>query len=211
MIPVTVTKTLAAASATAVCASQALAAAGNLLINGSAAANGVAVLDTQRQVLITSAGNDSGINFTVYGTTDSGVPIQETLAGGNIAAVATSLDFLTVTRVAASGAVATTVEVGTNGVGSTQWRVPNYHVTPFTMQFLTEVIGTVSYSIEYTNDDVVTPKTPTPIPNVGEILATQTTGISETVQYPFRAWRITVNSGTGTVSAQAVQAGIVNY
>jgi hypothetical protein len=154
----TLTKQLAAASATAICASQPLGAAGNLLINGADAVAGVAILDTQRRVLITSGGNDSGIKFTVTGTNDAGVPISETLAGANAGAVATQQDFLTVTQVAASGAVATTVEVGTNTTGSTRWWVPNYNITPFEVSAAFELLsGAVTASVEVCDESVLAP------------------------------------------------------
>src|SRR6185437_3174379 len=119
MRPVTISKTLAAASANNIALSQSPAGAGNLTLNGAAVAAGVATLDTQRRVLITSAGTDTGITFTVYGGNQSGSAISETVAGGSLGIpVSTTQDFLTVTRVAASGASASTVTVGTSGVGS---------------------------------------------------------------------------------------------
>lgn len=75
MRPVLLTKTLAAASVNAIAQSQSLGAAGNVTLNGATASGGLATLDTQRRVLITSAGNDSGISFTVFGATDSGTAI----------------------------------------------------------------------------------------------------------------------------------------
>lgn len=116
------------ASATAICASQSPAGAGDLTINGSLAVSGVAYLRSMggRQIYIVSGGNDSGITFTVYGTLISSggsggngfMAQQETVTGASTSRVSTTKYFSTVTRVAISGAAASTVTVGTNGVGT---------------------------------------------------------------------------------------------
>src|SRR5690348_8592163 len=158
MRPVVFTKTLAAAVADTIAQSQALAAAGDLTINGASASGGVATLDTQRRVLLTSGGNDSGITFTVYGTNDAKVPISETVTGGNGVGVATLQDFKTVTRIASSGAVATTIEAGTNTVGSTPWAIPSNSTAYPAIGIQCDLVsGAANWSIETTGDD---PKAP---------------------------------------------------
>lgn len=157
MRPVLLTKTLAAASVNAIAQSQSLGAAGNVTLNGATASGGLATLDTQRRVLITSAGNDSGISFTVFGATDSGTAIQETLTGANAGAVATNQDFATVTKVSSSGATASTVQIGTNTVGSTRWLLLDQHVTPGSTSLGALITaGSATYTAEYTYDDFLT-------------------------------------------------------
>lgn len=217
--PTTLTKQLAAANVQAVCNSQALVAAGNLVINGVDAVAGVAVLDTARRILITSAGNDSGINFTVTGTSHGGSPIAETLAGGNAVAVATAQDFLTVTQVAASGAVATTVEVGTNSTGSTRWYVPNYHITPFEVAVAFELLsGAGTFSVEICDESVLPPlygfssNQQPPIPNpyawlgMGGLVANAQSLINRVVS----GIRLTVTAGAGEGELIIRQSGIRN-
>lgn len=115
-----------AADADGVCASQSAAGAGDLLINGALASDGVATFDVPRNVVITSGGDDSGITFTVYGTDLYGAPMAETLTGGNAGAAAGAKAFKTVSRVAASGASASTVTVGSGDVLGLPYRVgPN--------------------------------------------------------------------------------------
>jgi flagellin len=67
---------------------------------------------TAETVKITSAGNDSGINFTVSGTNANGEAITETIAGGNAGAVSTTALFKTVTGITNSAAAAGTVKIG---------------------------------------------------------------------------------------------------
>ncbi len=157
MCPALLTKTLAAASVNAIAQSQSLGAAGNVTLNGATASGGLATLDTQRRVLITSAGNDSGISFTVFGATDSGTAIQETLTGANAGAVATNQDFATVTKVSDWGATASTVQIGTNTVGSTRWLLLDQHVTPGSTSLGALITaGSATYTAEYTYDDFLT-------------------------------------------------------
>src|SRR5579875_2257412 len=112
------TKTMAAGSANGIAQSQSLAGAGNLVLNGATVSGGVATLDTQRRVILTSSGNDSGLTWTVYGTNDTGQAIVDRFAGANAAAAVSNFDFTMVTRIAGSGATAGTVTAGTNSTGS---------------------------------------------------------------------------------------------
>lgn len=113
---------LADESANNICAAQSAAAAGNLTINGAAAVSGVAYLPSLRRVYVTSAGNDSGITFTIYGlirVPQGGyVSVVETITGANTAAVSTSKKFEVVNRVAVSNATAGNVTVGMVGIGT---------------------------------------------------------------------------------------------
>ncbi|MGO8916208.1 MAG: hypothetical protein ACLQJR_09900 [Stellaceae bacterium] len=210
MRPVVLTKTLAAASVNTIAQSQSLGAAGNLTLNGAAASGGVATLDAQRRVLITSTGNDSGITFTVLGTTQSGTAIQETVTGANAGAVATNQDFLTVTKVSSSGATASTVQIGTNSVGSTPWLLLDQHVTPGNVSLGALIAsGSVTYTAEYTYDDFLNLAAgayPTPRTVVG--LTNQSTSTDAQLAFPVKGARLTITSGTGTVTLTVIQAGI---
>jgi hypothetical protein len=214
MRPVVITKTLAAANAANVAASQS-PAAGAILINGSAASGGVATLDTQRRIIVTSGGNDTGITFTIFGTNQAGAAIQETVTGASGAAsLPTNQDFLTVTAVTHTGSVASTVTVGTSGVGSTPWLLVDPHVTPTMLGAAVVVSGTVNYTVEYTYDDflnlaagvsptVFTAQTPT----VLKAAAINGDGV---LSFTFRGLRLTINSNTppGAATLTAIQSGI---
>jgi hypothetical protein len=213
MRPVVLTKTLAAASVNNIAQSQSLAGAGNFALNGAAVVGGVAVLDTQRRVLVTSAGNDSGITFTVFGTNQAGTAIQETVTGASAGAVPTNQDFLTVTKVSASGATASTVQIGTNTTGSTPWVLVDPQVTP-TMVGAAVIVGASppSFVVEYTYDDFLnlaagtfanplSGNTPTPLKN----LNASGDGV---FNFTFRGLRLTITAGTTAATMTAIQAGI---
>lgn len=204
----TLSKVLTAASANSIVTSQSGTANVGLTI-----ASGT--LDTQRRVLITSAGNDSNKTFRITGTNESGTVVTEALTGGNIAAVASAFDYLTVTSIVPSANTASTVTVGTNTTGSTPWKNLNVHMAPFSVDFETVISGTVTYSVEYTLSPFHVP-TNSPL-NLSYPINVKTTTISAAtaaaagqLTYPVRGWRLTVTSGTGTVTAEATQAGIIN-
>lgn len=211
MRPIIITKTLAASDASGVCASQTPGGAGNLTINGTFASGGVATLDTQRRVGVTSAGNVSGVTFTIYGTNQEGNPIQETITGPNIATTSTTFDFKTVTRVAISGAAAAAVTVGTTGVGSTQWVTLDQHVSPFATALFLEISGTINVTVEYTGSDVILISSLTPgnvVWTAHPNLTGKTANADSNLAFPASAVRMTVNSGTGTAKFITRQAGI---
>ncbi|MGY3036182.1 hypothetical protein ACVIIV_005352 [Bradyrhizobium sp. USDA 4354] len=101
-----------AGDVSAVCASQTKGSAGDLTINGTLAASGVAYFLQKRQPAIYSAGNDSARTFTVYGTDETGASINASVAGANVGRADVPDLFLTITRVAVDGATAAAVTVG---------------------------------------------------------------------------------------------------
>jgi hypothetical protein len=217
MQPISVTVgPLAAASANNIALSQTTAGAANLTLNGSTVTSGVAVLDEPRQVLITNVGNDSGITFTVYGTWIGGQTISETVQGTSGSTVATTLDFATVTRVAASGATSVSgVTVGTNGVAGSRWvRLDSWADAQTSIQC--NVSGTVNYTVQVTMDDPNSPTNPIAIGDV-EWLNTNDTDAVTSVANVFTNFqftptfaRVLLNSGTGSVTSTFAQFNVVN-
>lgn len=68
--------------------------------------------DVPRNVIITSAGDDSADTFTVTGTDAYGDTVVETITGANIGVAAGKKAFKTITTISASGASAGTVKIG---------------------------------------------------------------------------------------------------
>ena len=89
-----------------------LSGAGNLTINGALADGGSVTFDQPRNVIITSAGDDSGDTFTVTGTDETGAAQTEDITGADTGVATGSKYFATVTQIAASGASAGNVEAG---------------------------------------------------------------------------------------------------
>ena len=97
------------ASTTKIAAAQTLGGAGNMTLTGSAVNDGSNMAST---VTLTSTGNISGVTFTVTGTDASGSAATEDITGPNNNTVTGSTAFLTVTQIAADGAVATNTSAG---------------------------------------------------------------------------------------------------
>lgn len=209
MQPAYITKALAAASVNNIATTQTPGAAGNLTINGSAASGGVATLDTQRQVLITQAADETGHTFTVYGTNDSGAPISEAVAGSSGASVHTNASFKTVTRVAISAAATGAVQVGTNGVGASAWKVLDTFVNMMNLGLSVIVTGTVNYTMNYTYEDpnvpIVAGGSPTAWPL--SALAAKAANAEGNILFPVAAVQLVINSGTGSATLVVVQSG----
>jgi hypothetical protein len=97
------------------------------------------VLDNQRRLLITTAGNESANTFTITGLNQAGFTVSQSLLGPNASTVATDIDFKTVIRVTSSSNTAGTTSLGTQlpasgttGIvsGSTLWNIVSWHTTP---------------------------------------------------------------------------------
>lgn len=215
-----ITKALAAASANNVATSQSLAGAGPLTLNGSTVSGGVATLDSQRRVILTSAGNDAGLTWTVIGTSQGGQQIVDQFAGANGVAQS-NLDFLTITSINSNGATASSVTAGTNAVGSSPWKMfDSYIGTPNLSLDYELVSGAQTVNVEYTQEPFLpspgpgnaaafaaTNPNPTAhsVPGMGDLSA----AAQGLVNFPIHAWRLTVLSGTGTGRLTGRQAGLV--
>lgn len=95
--------------------------------------------------------------------------------------------------------------VSTTGAGSTDAVVINTNVTPVNIGFAVVVTGTVNYSVQLTYDD----------PSVGfttwfdDTTITSKTGNEDgSINFPITGMKVLVNSGSGTVTMNVVQAGI---
>lgn len=219
-LPIRITKTLAAASDTAIALSQTPGGAGNLTLNGALVVAGVAILDTSRRVLLTFAADETGHNFTIYGTlANTGAAISEVIAGTTPGTAYTTQDFKTVTRVAISAAATGAIKVGTNGIGSTHWILTNYNISPFAVGFEVEVTGTLNYTVQSTGDNPLDQVQSNFPPNVVKVpvafdhptVAAQTSSKDGNYAFPPGGGiRLLINSGTGTAVFCVTQAGIRN-
>lgn len=89
--------------------------AGALLVNGSIAAGGVAILDCPRNLIAKSGGADTAV-ITVTGKDEYGVTMVETLTLNGTTAVNGKKAFKSVSAASASAAVSNTAFIGTGDV-----------------------------------------------------------------------------------------------
>lgn len=115
-----------ALSATAIAAAQAVAAAGNLIINGTQAVNGVVTLLAARCLSIVSTNiADTTQTATIFGTDFYGLPQTETITFNGTTTVNGRKAFLSITRVSVSAALAGNASVGTADIFGLPFRVAN--------------------------------------------------------------------------------------
>jgi hypothetical protein len=216
MRPVTVTVgPLATAIANAICLSQ-TPAAGALTLNGALVTSGVAVMDQPRRVLITATGNESAKTFTITGTNWSGQVWGETITGPNATTTQSVLDYATVTSITISAAAANALTIGTSGVASSPWVRLDHWSQPETSIQAT-VTGTVNYTVQQTLQDPnsstnpVTPSLITWVNSSDPNMVGATGTIQSNYAFAPTFTRITLNSGTGSVSGVFAQSGIVPF
>ena len=168
---------------------------------------GTATLDVARRALFTSGGNDTGITFTLSGTDVNGSTISEAVTGANAATAASVLDYKTITSIATSGAVATTVTVGTNGVASSPWVRFDDYAGHAQVAIQCTVTGTVNYDVEQTMQDPNSISDPVADESITWFDHPDTALVAQTVSRQGRYdvapifARVTLNSGTGSVSS----------
>lgn len=206
---------LASASATNIRTASAIAGAGAVTLNGSLVSGGVATLDNPRRVLITSAGNDSGITFTLTGKNAAGDTLTETIAGTNGSSAYSVLDYKLLTAVSSSGASAGNVSIGTNGIGGSPWVMLDPWALPaVAMQFTAS--GTVNYTVQQTLDDPNDPTNAVAAASVTWVDSADSNVVGATTtqqtNYAFapRYVRVRINSGSGSVVGTISQSGVVS-
>lgn len=115
-------------------------------------AMGVATLDTPRRVLFTPGASGTARTVVLSGTNWAGFLQSETITLDSAGdAVYSVLDYATVTSAVISGGTGQTIEIGTNGVASSQW----INLDSWAQGILGQAVvsGTVGYTVECTNDD----------------------------------------------------------
>lgn len=171
-----------------------------------------------QRLIITSAGNDASVNFTIIGTLKDGSPVTEVMNGAN--GLATNLqgqafsmlDYATIVSITPSANTASTVTAGTNGVASSTWlRLDNFGFAQTALEAI--VTGTVNYTVEEAvrdpNSQVysLTPANLVWQPNAA-LQALTANSFGSYSASP--SWvRCTLNSGTGSVVFTVSQAGVV--
>ena len=84
----------------------------SLVIGGALASGGAVTFDQPRNITILSAGDDSGISFTVTGTDETATSATESITGANAGTATGSAYFTTITAIAAVGDPAGNVSAG---------------------------------------------------------------------------------------------------
>ena len=101
------------------------------------------------------------------------------------------------------------VVLSVTGVGTSLPDPLDHYLTPFNVSLAVVVTGTITYTVQYTYDDVFAanydPATGNWLPHPS--LTAQTATKDSNIAYPVRAVRLTTSAGTGTAALTVIQAG----
>lgn len=186
---------------------QTLGAAGPVTINGALASGGVATLNPPQKVVITSAGNDSAVVFTVKGTDYSGNLLTETFNGGNVGAVTSKYIYATVTSIAASAATSS-ITIGVSGQVYSRWLILGAQAQHYQWKIRAffPVGGSATYDIEATSDIEIMNQVGDFADDIvkltaGAVIATTTDNTT-----PWMAIRLLATAGASAVTLRALES-----
>jgi len=216
------TFSFAASDTAAICALQTTAGSGSFTINGTLAnannpygqANRASITGGFGRVIsLTSAGNISGVNFTVAGLDIYGRSVTETRSGPNANTVNTTQEFWVVTSVTVNGAVGTNTSVGTGSTGSSRPYLGGVFTAPANYALYGVVGSTISWTVQDSPTDIetllISGGAPSSITWINHpTLAAQTATASSNYAFPVRYVRCVINSSSGgTLDFTITQAG----
>ena len=205
---------LQAQALASVAANQTPGAGAAFTLNGTLASGGIATITPPAQLIFTFAGNESANSFTVTGLDQGGNAVSEVVPGVNIGTSTSVLTYSVVKSVVATNAAAANIEIGNTQSASSQWfrmdewAIPNIGIG-------VDVSGTVNYTVQQSFDDPNSPTSPVTANAMHWINCPDLSLVAATVDaYAFYnfipTWiRIVMNSGSGTVTMTATQAGVV--
>lgn len=117
---------------------------------------GVATLADVGHVSIYSAGDESDVTFTVYGTDRYGQDISEAITGPDTTTVKGEYNFATVGKVEADGAVGNAVEIGSADELDSQWIPMDKYGGDITVGVTLSSGAGMTYTVEHTFTDLQT-------------------------------------------------------
>lgn len=101
------------------------------------------------------------------------------------------------------------VSYSVTGVGTSNVNATDHYVSPFNVALSVIVTGTITYTVQYTFDNVFAktfnPSTATWTDHPS--LTSQTTTKDSNIAYPVQGIRLKTTAGTGTATLTMIQAG----
>lgn len=189
----------------------------DLTLGGAFASGGVVTFPEATTVDFSSTSDISDVTFTVTGTDANGAPQSEAVTGVNNDTVSTTKLFKTITAIAVSTVTTyttETVEVGnpdTPNFGYTAWwPLDIYNPNQVTTISVNELSGSITYSVEYTNEDPFDNSiTQLAVAHPAATFAGATTDQTHSTTTLMRAVRVNFSAGTGTARVTVTQQSTV--
>lgn len=185
----------------------------DLTLGGAFASGGVVTFPEATTVAFSSASDISDVTFTVTGTDGNGFPQSEAVTGVNNSTVATTSLFKTITSIAVATVTTYTVETVEVGNPDTPsfgtgawWPLDIYVPNQVTTISVNELAGSITYSVEYTNEDPFdTSITQLAVAHPVAALTGATASQTAFTTTLMRAVRVNFTAGTGTGRVTVVQ------
>lgn len=185
----------------------------DLTLGGAFASGGVVTFPEATTVDFTSASDLSATIFTVIGTDASGIVQSEDVTGPNNSTTSTTKLFKTITAISVATTATYTVETVEVGNPDTPsfgtgawWPLDIYVPNQVTTISVNELAGSITYSVEYTNEDpfdtsITQLAVAHPVAALTGATASQT-GYTGTLM---RAVRVNFTAGSGTARVTVTQ------
>lgn len=129
-----------------------------LTLGGALASGGTVTFDTPRQVVWTTAADETGVKMLVEGTDKKGNYMAEAIVGVDTSTVSTHKAFTTVTKVSVDGDTTGAIEVGTATIIWTNWVPVNYLADDFEVAMgfaIGSAAGSLDLDVEMTLDNIL--------------------------------------------------------
>jgi hypothetical protein len=215
MRPLSVTFTMVAKDADAICGSQTATATGGSSLNLTGvlatAGSGTATFDVARHVGIHATGDNSAVTFSITGTDRYGSSLSESLAGPTGASVdaVTTANFKSVTGVTVDAVTVGPVVVGTASSADSQWVPMNWRAKEFQRTIeCSKTNGSFTYGIEHTLDDLQSVAEGDAVTFADATITAKTASLNGSSESVVKASRVAISKfASGTLVTTIVQGG----
>ena len=213
MRPIQKTISYAAADTTGAVTAETPVDGVDLTLDGTFASGGVVTFPEATSVNFTSTSDLSDTDFTVIGTDANGLPQSEDVIGPNNDTVSTTKLFKTITAISVATTqtyTTETVDVGNPdtpsfGTGA-WWPLDIYVPNQVTTISVNELSGSITYSVEYTNEDPFdTSITQLAVAHPAAAFAGATSSQTHSTTVLMRAVRVNFTAGSGSARVTVVQ------
>jgi hypothetical protein len=177
-------------------------------------------LDTARRILFTTvSASDNGKTVTLTGIDINNQQQTEVVAlvnANSVTTAYTALDYKSVSSITISSAAAGNISVGTNTVASSAWvRLDEWSLPQTSVQVT--AAGTVNYTVQQTMQDPNSPTNPVApylaswVNSADANMVSQTGTAQSSYAFAPAFAKLTLNSGSGSVTGIFAQSGVAPY
>lgn len=199
MIHLELDLTLQASSTTDIKAAGSIGGSGSLSLLSTSTSDSMG-----HKIIITSAGNDSGLTFTVSGTDVDGRTVSESITGPNTTTATSTNYYASDLAISVDGASAGNVSIGWDDEAVSKQLIGECYAESSTTYV--QATGTVNYTVQFCNQKTKLfdlASSPAWQAHTDTDVVTATADASGSANVPVCAYRVVVNSYSSTPSLYA--------